>query len=49
MMCESALQHLIPAGIEVRRGYEPGLIGRVGELHGRYYAETGASGPDLRP
>jgi GNAT superfamily N-acetyltransferase len=25
-------------GIEIRRGYEPGLIGRVGELHGRYYA-----------
>ena len=23
---------------EIRRGYEPGLIGRVGELHGRYYA-----------
>jgi GNAT superfamily N-acetyltransferase len=40
MMSESATQHLIPAGVEVRRGYEPGLIGRVGELHGRYYAET---------
>jgi len=24
--------------LEIRRGYEPGLIGRVGELHGRYYA-----------
>ena len=23
--------------LEIRRGYEPGLIGRVGELHGRYY------------
>jgi GNAT superfamily N-acetyltransferase len=23
---------------EIRRGYEPGLVGRVGELHGRYYA-----------
>ena len=25
-------------GIEIRRGYEPGLIGRAAELHGRYYA-----------
>ena len=24
--------------LEIRRGYEPGLVGRVGELHGRYYA-----------
>jgi GNAT superfamily N-acetyltransferase len=24
----------------LRRGYEPGLIGRIGELHGRYYAAT---------
>jgi GNAT superfamily N-acetyltransferase len=24
--------------LEIHRGYEPGLIGRVGELHGRYYA-----------
>jgi GNAT superfamily N-acetyltransferase len=37
----------IPAGqtgVEIRRGYEPGLIGRVGELHGRYYAEAWGSG-----
>jgi GNAT superfamily N-acetyltransferase len=27
-----------PAHVELRQGYEPGLIGRVGELHGRYYA-----------
>lgn len=30
--------------IEIHRGYEPGLIGRVGELHGRYYAEAWGSG-----
>jgi GNAT superfamily N-acetyltransferase len=37
----------VPAGqtsIEIRRGYEPGLIGRVGELHGRYYAMAWGSG-----
>lgn len=32
--------------LEIRRGYEPGLIGRVGELHGRYYAAAwGVSAP----
>jgi GNAT superfamily N-acetyltransferase len=31
-------QNATPACVELRRGYEPGLIGRVGELHGRYYA-----------
>jgi GNAT superfamily N-acetyltransferase len=37
----------IPAmqtGVEIHRGYEPGLIGRVGELHGRYYATAWGSG-----
>jgi GNAT superfamily N-acetyltransferase len=37
----------IPAaqtGIEIHRGYEPGLIGRVGELHGRYYAGAWGAG-----
>lgn len=37
----------IPAmqtSIEIHRGYEPGLIGRVGELHGRYYATAWGSG-----
>jgi GNAT superfamily N-acetyltransferase len=33
-----------PASLEIRRGYEPGLIGRVGELHGRYYAMAWGSG-----
>jgi GNAT superfamily N-acetyltransferase len=37
-MAES--HELAPASVELRRGYEPGLIGRVGELHGRYYART---------
>jgi GNAT superfamily N-acetyltransferase len=30
--------------IEIRHGYEPGLIGRVGELHGRFYAGAWGSG-----
>lgn len=30
--------------LEIHRGYEPGLIGRVGELHGRYYAQAWGSG-----
>jgi GNAT superfamily N-acetyltransferase len=37
-MSESAAQRTIPAGIEIHSGYEPGIIGRVSELHGRYYA-----------
>jgi GNAT superfamily N-acetyltransferase len=37
----------IPAvqpNIQIHRGYEPGLVGRVGELHGRYYATAWGSG-----
>lgn len=34
----------VNSGVEIRCGYEPGLIGRVGELHGRYYAEAWGSG-----
>ncbi len=30
--------------IELHEGYEPGLIGRVIELHGRYYATAWGSG-----
>jgi GNAT superfamily N-acetyltransferase len=26
--------------LELHRGYEPGAIGRIGELHGRFYAEA---------
>jgi GNAT superfamily N-acetyltransferase len=33
-----------PAGIDIRAGYEPGLVGRVAELHGRYYAKVWGSG-----
>jgi GNAT superfamily N-acetyltransferase len=34
------------ADMEIHTGYEPGLIGRVGELHGRYYATAwGAEAP----
>jgi GNAT superfamily N-acetyltransferase len=32
------------SSIEVHRGYEPGLVGRVAELHGRYYAIAWGSG-----
>ena len=31
-------QNVQQTSVELRRGYEPGLIGRVAELHGRYYA-----------
>jgi GNAT superfamily N-acetyltransferase len=37
-MSQAAIQERVPAGIEIHRGYEPGLIGWVSELHGRYYA-----------
>jgi GNAT superfamily N-acetyltransferase len=30
--------------MELRSGYEPGLVGRLGELHGRYYAKAWGSG-----
>jgi GNAT superfamily N-acetyltransferase len=30
--------------IEIHEGYEPGLVGRVAELHGRYYAAAWGSG-----
>ena len=30
--------------IALRSGYEPGVIGRIGELHGRYYAAAWGSG-----
>lgn len=30
--------------LTLRFGYEPGAIGRIGELHGRYYAEVWKSG-----
>lgn len=32
------------AGVVIRQGYEPGLIGRVAELHGCYYADAWGSG-----
>ena len=31
-------QDAIQGRLEIHLGYQPGLIGRVGELHGRYYA-----------
>jgi len=34
----------MPPGVEIRAGYEPGLIGRVVELHGSYYAVAWGSG-----
>jgi N-acetylglutamate synthase-like GNAT family acetyltransferase len=34
----------MPAGVELHRGYEPGVVGRIGELHGRYYAAAWGSG-----
>jgi GNAT superfamily N-acetyltransferase len=32
---------------EIRAGYQPGLIGRVGELHGRYYSTAWGAGAPL--
>jgi GNAT superfamily N-acetyltransferase len=32
------------APIVLRSGYEPGALGRIGELHGRYYAGAWGSG-----
>jgi len=34
----------VPSRIEIHRGYEPGLVGRVSELHGRYYAAAWGAG-----
>ncbi|HCR12278.1 GNAT family N-acetyltransferase [Solidesulfovibrio sp.] len=31
-------------GVALRPGYEPGIVGRVGELHGRYYAKAWGAG-----
>lgn len=36
--------HDVIPTIVLRSGYEPGVIGRVGELHGRYYAAAWGSG-----
>jgi GNAT superfamily N-acetyltransferase len=36
----TASQDRVADALELRRGYEPGLVGRVGELHGRYYADA---------
>jgi GNAT superfamily N-acetyltransferase len=32
------------ASVSFRTGYSPGVIGRIGELHGRYYADAWGSG-----
>lgn len=29
----------VPAGITIQAGYQPGMIGRIAEMHGRYYAK----------
>src|SRR5829696_1798041 len=34
----------LTAPIVLRSGYEPGALGRIGELHGRYYAVAWGSG-----
>jgi GNAT superfamily N-acetyltransferase len=43
-MSSSATRRSYKRAVEIHRGYEPGLIGRVGELHGRYYAQAWGSG-----
>jgi GNAT superfamily N-acetyltransferase len=46
-MSSSCVRNPTQFGIEIHRGYEPGLIGRVGEIHGRYYAQAWGSGVPL--
>jgi GNAT superfamily N-acetyltransferase len=36
----TAMQHSLSPEVEICRGYEPGLVGKVGELHGRFYSEA---------
>ena len=43
-MSSSAKRRPTETEVAIHRGYEPGLIGRVGELHGRYYAVAWGSG-----
>ena len=44
-MKHSVNENTAPGGkIEIHEGYEPGLVGRVAELHGRYYAAAWGSG-----
>jgi len=42
--CGATGNSALPTGVDIHNGYEPGLIGRVGELHGRYYATVWGSG-----
>lgn len=41
---EATAQGAAGGGVCLRSGYEPGIVGRVGELHGRYYAAVWGSG-----
>ena len=43
-MPEEAGSGPVDAELRIRRGYEPGVIGRAAELHGRYYADAWGSG-----
>ena len=40
-------QDAVQGRLAIHVGYEPGLIGRVGELHGRYYATAWGIGARL--
>ena len=42
---QEAMPRGIPPGeVLIRHGYQPGLVGWVAELHGRYYAEVWGAG-----
>lgn len=38
------MQHSLSPDVKISRGYEPGLVGKVGGLHGSYYAEAWGTG-----
>lgn len=37
---KSAALHSVPSSVDVREGYQTGLVGWLTELHARYYAEA---------
>ncbi len=42
--CASHMGKASGEAVAIRPGYEPGIVGRVGELHGRYYARVWGAG-----
>lgn len=44
MTAETGAKQRDGGDVAIRCGYEPGVVGRVGELHGRYYAKAWGAG-----